>query len=74
MCCVYDYAGSPDDSRSDFSTKENAECADSMRREHPNYGEGHREFPVKSVSQNCSKERKQAIKISNNKCNMIPGT
>lgn len=43
----------PDDSRSDFSTKEYAEGADGVRREHANDGEGHRELPVQSVSQNC---------------------
>lgn len=55
MLCVHDPPGSPDDGRSDLSTKENAERADSVRREHANDGEGHREFPVQGVSQNCNK-------------------
>lgn len=57
--CVYDQPGSPDDSRSDFSTKEYAECADSVRGEHADDGEGHREFPVQRVTQNCPEEDKK---------------
>lgn len=56
--CICDCAGLPDDSRSDFSTEENAERADGVRREHADDGEGHREFPVQSVSQDCPTESK----------------
>lgn len=47
---------SPDDSRSDFSAEENAEDADGVRGEHADDGEGHREFPVQGVAQNCREE------------------
>lgn len=50
ILCLYDHTDSPDHSRSDFSTKENAECADCVRGEHANDGEGHRELPVQTVS------------------------
>lgn len=63
ILCLYDHPGSPDNSRSDFSTKENAECADCVRGEHANDGEGHREFPVQSVSQNCPGEDKKNVSI-----------
>lgn len=46
IVCFYDHTDSPDHSWSDFSTKENAECADCVRGEHADDGEGHREFPV----------------------------
>lgn len=59
VICVYDHPDSPDHSRSDFSTKEYTQCADSMRGEHADDGEGHREFPVQSVSQNCREEDKK---------------
>lgn len=55
---VYDRPGSPDDSRSNFSTKEYAECADCMRGEHADDGESHREFPVQGIAQNWREEEK----------------
>lgn len=71
MCtisCLYDHPGSPDNSWSDFSTKENAEYADCVRGEHADDGEGHREFPVQSVSQNCPREDKKHKYARNTKC------
>lgn len=58
VLCLYNHPGSPDNSWSYLSTKENTECADCMRGEHADDGEGHREFPVQSVSQNCPREDK----------------
>lgn len=48
---VHDPASLPDNSRSDFSTEEDAERADRMRREHSDDGKRHGKFPVQSVSQ-----------------------
>lgn len=54
--CLHNPPGSPDNSRSDFSTEEDAERADRVRGKHSDDGECHWEFPVQSVSQDCAQE------------------
>lgn len=49
---LYGQPGSPDNGWSDLSAEENAECADCVRGEHADDGEGHGELPVQGVSQN----------------------
>lgn len=48
----------PDDSRRDLCAVKDAECADSMRREHPDDGERVGEAPIQGVSQNYDRQEK----------------
>lgn len=42
-----------------------------MRREHANDGEGHREFPLQTVPQNCSKKNERKVRQKKNKKTIV---